>query len=107
MRRVTFRDCKLDAVNFRGGTLRDVAFEDCLLRDAEFGGAALRRVRFGGCTLARADFAKATCDEVDLRGAELGISGGYESLRGATIDSVQLVTLAPLLARHLGIIVTD
>jgi len=44
---------------------------------------------------------------VDLRGAELGISGGYESLRGATIDSVQLVTLAPLLARHLGIIVAE
>jgi hypothetical protein len=44
---------------------------------------------------------------VDLRGAELGISGGYESLRGATIDSVQLVALAPLLARHLGITVTD
>jgi hypothetical protein len=44
---------------------------------------------------------------VDLRGAELGISGGYESLRGAVIDSVQLVGLAPLLARHLGIVVLD
>ena len=36
---------------------------------------------------------------MDLRGAELGITGGYEALRGATIDSVQLVSLAPLLAR--------
>jgi hypothetical protein len=44
---------------------------------------------------------------VDLRGAELGISGGYESLGGTTIDSVQLVALAPLLARHLGITVAD
>jgi uncharacterized protein YjbI with pentapeptide repeats len=107
MRRVTFRNCKLDSVNFRSGTLREVTFEDCVLRDAEFGGATLRRVGFGGCTLARADFTKASCDEVDLRGAELGISGGYESLRGTTIDSGQLVALAPLLARHLGITVTD
>ena len=107
MRRVVFRGGKLDSVNFRSGTLTDVRFEDCVLRDAEFGGATLRRVSFGGCTLARADFTKATCDEVDLRGAELGISGGYESLRGTTIDSGQLVALAPLLARHLGITVTD
>ena len=107
MRRVTFRGCKLDSVNFRSGTLTEVTFEDCLLRDAEFGGAVLRRVSFGGCTLAGADFAKASCTEVDLRGAELGISGGYESLGGTTIDSVQLVALAPLLARHLGISVTD
>ena len=78
-----------------------------MLRDAEFGGATLRRVSFGGCTLARADFTKASCEEVDLRGAELGISGGYESLRGVTIDSVPVVALAPSLARHLGVTVTD
>jgi uncharacterized protein YjbI with pentapeptide repeats len=94
-------------VNFRGGELTEVTFENCVLRDAEFGGATLRQVSFGGSTLAGADFAKATCTEVDLRGAELGITGGYDALRGATIDSVQLVSLAPLLARHLGIIVAD
>ena len=105
LRRVTFRDGKLDSVNFRGGTLTDVTFENCLLRDVDFGGATLRRVGFGGCTLAGADFTKAGCAEVDLRGAELGITAGYESLSGATIDSVQLVALAPLLARHLGITV--
>ena len=107
MRRVTFRMCKLDSVNFRSGTLTDVTFENCLLRDVEFGGATLQRVSFGGCTLTRADFAKVSCTDVDLRGAVLGITAGYESLRGATIDSGQLVALAPLIARHLGITVTD
>ena len=87
LRRVTFRDCKLDSVNFRSGTLTDVRFENCLLRDIEFGGSTLRRVSFGGSTLTQADFARVTCTEVDLRDAELGISAGYESLRGATIDS--------------------
>jgi uncharacterized protein YjbI with pentapeptide repeats len=107
MRRVTFRDAKLDSVNFRGSKLTDVTFEDCVLRDVEFGGATLRRVSFGGCTLTGADFTKAGCDEVDLRGATLGIRAGYESLRGTTIDSLQLVALAPQLANHLGITVAD
>jgi uncharacterized protein YjbI with pentapeptide repeats len=84
-----------------------VTFENCVLRDAEFGSATLRQVSFGGSTLTGADFTKATCTKVDLRGAELGITGGYESLRGTTVDSVQLVALAPLLANHLGITVKD
>ncbi len=107
LRRVTFRDSKLDSVNFRAGTLTDVTFENCLLRDPDFGGATLLRVSFAGCTLTGADFTKVTCTDVDLRRAELGITAGYESLRGATIDIVQLVGLAPLLARHLGITVAD
>ena len=107
LRRAVFRDGKLDSVNFRGAVLTDVAFEDCVLRDVDFGGATLLRVSFAGCTLTEADFTKAACTEVDLRGARLGITAGYESLRGVTIDSVQLVALAPYLARHLGITVAD
>ncbi len=114
LRRVTFRGCKLDSVNFRECSLTDVLFEDCVLRDADFGGATLTRVRFGGCTLSDADFTKVTCTDVDLRGATLGsgsgragIRAGYDSLRGTRIDTVQLMTLAPLLAHHLGITVED
>jgi len=115
LRRVTFRGCKLDSVNFRDCSLTDVAFEDCVLRDADFGGAKLTRVRFGGSTLSEADFTKVTCADVDLRGATLGdgssggagIRAGYDSLRGARIDTLQLMTLAPLLAHHLGITVED
>jgi uncharacterized protein YjbI with pentapeptide repeats len=114
-RRVTFRDCKLDSVNFRECKLTDVLFEDCMLRDVDFGGAKLTRVRFPGCTLSGADFTKVTCADVDLRGARLGdgrasdggIRAGYDCLRGARIDNLQLMTLAPLLASHLGITVED
>ena len=87
MRRVSFRGCKLDSVNFREATMT--------------------RVRFPGCTLTGATFEKATCSAVDLRGASLGITAGFAALRGATIDSLQLMTLAPLLAHHLGIEVKD
>jgi uncharacterized protein YjbI with pentapeptide repeats len=112
-RRVLFRGCKLDSVNFRDSKLTDVDFEDCVLRDVDFGSAKLVRVRFPGCQFANVDFTKATCSSVDLRGARLGtadtpgIKAGYASLSGTRIDSVQLMTLAPLLADHLGIKVTD
>jgi uncharacterized protein YjbI with pentapeptide repeats len=107
LRRVSFRNCKLDSVNFRDASLTDVTFEDCVLRDADFSGARLTRVRFPGCTLTGATFTKATCSSVDLRGASLGITAGYDALRGTTIDSLQLMALAPLLAHHLGITVKD
>jgi uncharacterized protein YjbI with pentapeptide repeats len=106
LRRVAFRDCKLDSVNFRDSTFDDVRFENCLLRDVDFGSARLTGVTFGGCTLG-ADFTKTTLSRVDLRGAELGITAGYDALRGATIDTIQLIGLAPLLAQHLGITVED
>jgi len=107
LRRVRFRGGKLDSMNFRSATLTDVTFEDCVLSNVDFGAATLLRVSFAGCTLTGADFTKAACTKVDLRGARLGITAGWESLRGVTIDSGQLVTLAPYLARHLGIAVAD
>jgi uncharacterized protein YjbI with pentapeptide repeats len=94
-------------VNFRDCTLMDVLFEDCVLRDPDFGSAKLTRVRVPGSQLIGADFTKVTFKDVDLRGAELGITAGFESLRGTTIDHVQLVSLGPLLARHLGIKVEE
>ena len=112
-RRVLFRGCKLDSVNFRDCKLTDVTFEDCVLRDVDFGSAKLSKVRFAGSTLVAADFSRVECKDVDLRGARLGsadtpgIKAGYDSLKGTWIDTPQLVTLAPLLAQHLGITVAD
>jgi uncharacterized protein YjbI with pentapeptide repeats len=112
-RRVLLRGCKLDSVNFRDGKLTDVTFEDCVLRDVDFASAKLSRVRFPGCQLIGVDLTHATCTDVDLRGARLGsesaagIKAGYDAMRGVRIDSLQLVTLAPLLAHHLGITVAD
>ena len=105
--RVTFAECKLDSWNFRGTTLTDVTFENCLLRDADFGGATLKRVKFPGCTLTRADFSRVTLDRADLRGAELDITAGYESLRGAIMTTAQLISIAPVLARQIGIDIKD
>jgi uncharacterized protein YjbI with pentapeptide repeats len=105
--RVVFADGKLDSWNFRGATLTDVTFDHCLLRDADFGGAKLKRVTFAGCTLTRADFSRATLEKTDLRGAELDITAGYESLRGAIMTTAQLISLAPALAQQIGITIKD
>jgi uncharacterized protein YjbI with pentapeptide repeats len=112
-RRVLFRGCKLDSVNFRDCKLTDVSFEDCVLRDVDFGSAKLVKARFAGSQFVNVDFTKAACSSVDLRNARLGsadapgIKAGYDSLGGTRIDSGQLMTLAPLLASHLGIRVAD
>jgi len=107
LRRVTFRRCKLDSVNFRGAELADVTFDDCDLRDADFAGATLTRTAFPGSRLAKTDFTGVTMDATDLRGAELGIIIDAGSLRGATLSTAQLILLAPVLAETLGITVSD
>ncbi|MEU4682693.1 pentapeptide repeat-containing protein [Streptomyces xinghaiensis] len=108
LRRVTFHQCKFDSVNFRATTLRDVSFRDCLLRDVDFSGAALTDVTFPGSDLDGVRFEKARLERTDLRGAvRLGITAGYDSLRGAVIDNAQLLAIAPMLAQALGITVRD
>ena len=40
-------------------------------------------------------------------GSGAGIKAGFESLSGVRIDTLQLMTLAPFLAHHLGVTVKD
>ena len=49
------------------------------------------------------DLGGATCEHVDLRGSWFRVVNGLEGLKGATIDDAQLMELAPLLARHIGV----
>jgi uncharacterized protein YjbI with pentapeptide repeats len=107
LRRVTFRECKLDSVNFRDAAIVDVTFDNCLLRGVDFGSAALTRTAFTNSRLDGTDFSRAALDEVDFRGAELGITISPESLRGAIITAGQLSAIAPMLAEILGVVVAD
>jgi uncharacterized protein YjbI with pentapeptide repeats len=106
LREVRLIGCKLDYANFRFATLEYVSFEDCVLVRADFQGARLDSVRFDGCQLGEADFTKATLHKVDFRGSELsGLGGSLLDLRGAIVDSLQLMDLSPQLAAELGIVV--
>jgi uncharacterized protein YjbI with pentapeptide repeats len=103
---VVFTGCRLDLANFRHAKLRNVVFEDCVLDEADFGGAEISLSRFTGCSLIGTHLEGARLTKVDLRGCKLAPAGDLHVLRGATIDPVQLVDLAPALARDLGIDVT-
>jgi uncharacterized protein YjbI with pentapeptide repeats len=104
---VHFKSCKLDYANFRQATIAQVTFEDCVLTDADFQGAHIYATRFADCQMAAADFSKAELAHVDLRGSELALAGSLLALRGATIDSLQLMELSRPLAAELGIAVEE
>jgi uncharacterized protein YjbI with pentapeptide repeats len=107
LRRAAFHGCKLDSVNFRDAALTEVTFDNCLLREVDFTGATIARTVFPRSRLRKANFTKASMEEADLRGAELDIIAGPDSLRGAIISGGQLTGIAQALAESLGIIVRD
>ena len=105
---VLFRGCKLDLASFRFARIHRTTFEDCVLDEADFAGAALADTRFAHSEIRRVNFEKAELARVDLRGSELeDPRGDVMALRGAIIDSVQLVGLAAVLADRVGIAVED
>jgi uncharacterized protein YjbI with pentapeptide repeats len=104
---VHFKSCKLDYANFRHSTIEFASFEDCVLANADFQGARIYATRFSGCQLAAADLTKAELAHVDFRGSELALGGSVLGLRGAIVDPLQLMDLAPAIAHELGIVVED
>lgn len=104
---VVFRGCKLDLANFRQADLRRVQFVDCTLVETDFGSAKLTSVDFQSSVLDKTSFAHAVCKTVDFRTSQLTDIQGWRSLKGATIDGLQLVLSAPYLAQELGLIVRD
>ena len=102
---VVFKSCLLNMANLRFADLRRVSFVDCTMSEADFLGARLVDVTFETSDLEKAVFETASCTRVDLRTSQLTDIVGWKSLKGATIDSVQLMGAAPYLANELGVIV--
>jgi uncharacterized protein YjbI with pentapeptide repeats len=105
LREVVFEQTRLDMANFRLARLERVTFRDCSLAEADFGDAQLDSVRFERCRLRGTTFRGARCRSTDLRGCSLEDIEGAGGLAGATIDPVQLMELAPALARHVGLVI--
>jgi uncharacterized protein YjbI with pentapeptide repeats len=104
---VTLTDCKLDMANFRFAKLTNVRFVDCVLTEADFLGAELSNVSFERCLLERTNFTQCKLKNVDLRSSQLISLIGWQHLKGAIIDTAQLMTAAPHLANELGITIQD
>ena len=102
-----FQDCKLDMANFRFAKLIRVQFLNCTLRETDFQLAELTDVEFQTCQLEKTAFHRCKLKAVDVRGSRLLDIYGWQSLRGLTIDPVQLAAVAPELAAELGLINKD
>ncbi|WP_022902853.1 MULTISPECIES: pentapeptide repeat-containing protein [unclassified Curtobacterium] len=99
---VEFVGMKLGFVNLRGATLTDVVFRDCVVDELDLADAKLLRVAFPGTRIRAVEGTNTRVEHVDLREADLDRVERLEGLRGATIGTDQLYTLAPLLAAQAG-----
>ena len=100
---VTFEDCKLDMANFRSAKLTRVLFKNCTLKETDFQSATLSHVTFQDCILEKTVFDHVDLKDVDVRSSQLFDIRGWGSLKGLTIDQLQLTSIAPQLALKLGL----
>ena len=104
---VTFEGCKLDMVNVRFAKLTRVQFIDCIMNEADFQAAELTDVAFQNSHLEKVEFGQCKLKSVDARSSQLFDIRGWQSLKGLTIDSAQLVSIAPQLAVELGLVIKE
>ena len=100
-------NCRLGFTNLAGTTVRDLLIRATRIDELDLSGIDAQRVRFEDCQVGTLRLHGGSLSDVDLRGLEMRVVSGVASLAGATINSQQLSELAPLLAQHLGLRVTD
>ena len=100
-------NCRLGFTNLAGTTVRDLLIRATRIDELDLSGIAAQRVRFEDCQVGTLRLHGGSLSDVDLRGLEMRTVSGIGSLAGATVSSGQLSELAPLLAQHLGLRVTD
>jgi uncharacterized protein YjbI with pentapeptide repeats len=104
---VIFDNCRLDLTNFRYSKFKKVIFRDCYMEGADFYHCTMSSVSFERCVLKDVEMSQATLKDVDLRSSEISEMKSINSLVGATISTVQLMQIAPVLAQSLRINVKD
>jgi uncharacterized protein YjbI with pentapeptide repeats len=103
IRDVLWSGCSADLATFRHARLAYVTFQECSLREADFMGLRGEWVRFHDCDLRGAGFQHAEFAHSEFRRCRMEGIDGVEGLRGTAMELDQLVTLAPALARALGV----
>lgn len=105
--RVTVRGGKVDYLDLREATVEELRLEGVTLGDLDLSHARVTRLVVDDCDVRRLDATAARLRECDLRGARLRVVEGVGGLGGARVTGDQLLDLAPLLARHVGLVVDD
>ena len=103
--KVVVNNCRISYLNLRSAKLTDVEFRDCVIDEIDIDRAKASRVSFPGSTVGVLQCEGSTMGNVDLRGLQPHKISGVHSLRGATIDEMQLMLFAELFASELGITV--
>lgn len=104
---VTLSGTRIGYLDLRSAAVGDLTLTDCRIGTLDLTGGRVERARLRGCRIDELLLSHAEPADVDLRGAQIGRIEGATGLRGATVDSGQLMDLAPLLADALGIVVSD
>ncbi len=103
IRDCVWRACGADMASFRHARLERVTFEDCVLREADFTGVRGDWVRFHDCDLRGAGFGHAEFSRSEFRRCRMDDVEGVEGLRGTSMELEPMLTLAPAMARALGV----
>ena len=104
---VLIEDCRLGFANLAGTVLRDILIRSTRIDELDLSGIEAERVRFEDCQVGTLRLRGGSLSDVDLRGLEMRVVSGVDSLGGATVSGEQLTELAPLLAQHLGLRIED
>ena len=100
-------NCRLGFTNLAGTTVRDLLIRATRIDELDLSGIDAQRVHFEDCRVGTLRLHGGSLRDVVLRGLEMRTVSGVGSLAGVTVSSGQLSELAPLLAQHLGLRVTD
>jgi uncharacterized protein YjbI with pentapeptide repeats len=104
---VHIADCRLGFVNLRGSKITDLLITDCAIEELDLRGTSGMRIAFARTTIGTLDLADSSLTHLDLRGADILDLDTPDGLRGAVLDSTQLMALGPVFARHFRVRVED
>lgn len=100
---VAVSGARLGRVDLRRSIVSDVVLEDAVIEELDLEEAKVTRLALREVRIGRLLLGGSVLKDVDLRGAQLSSVGPVQGLRGATISDWQLQSLAPALARELGL----
>ena len=102
-RTVELVDSRIGAWELYDADVESLLMEDCRLGFTNLAGTTVRDLLIRATRIDELDLSGIDA----LRGLEMRVVSGVGSLAGATVNGQQLSELAPLLAQHLGLRVTD
>ena len=100
--------CRLERVSAAELTAQRSTWHEVTLTGSRIGALSAydsgwRQVILTSSRISHLDLGRADLLDVDLRGAVLDVVDDVAGLRGATVGTEQLVSLAPAMAAHLGL----